>query len=74
MLGGTAAKALIGRDVAVTRERGRLFPFGGATGLITVHPSFMLRIQDEAEKAAEYRRFVADLRLAAAALAGAIAA
>jgi DNA polymerase len=66
-LGGTAAKALLGRDVTVTRERGRIFAFDSETrGLITVHPSYMLRIQDEAEKAAEYRRFVADLRLAAA--------
>ena len=75
MLGGTAAKALLGREVAVTRERGRLFALDAdRQSLITVHPSYMLRIQDEAEKTAEYRRFVADLRLAAATLPVAVAA
>jgi DNA polymerase len=32
--------------------------------LVTVHPSYLLRIEDEDQKAAEYRRFVGDLRLA----------
>jgi hypothetical protein len=29
---------------------------------VTVHPSLLLRVPDEATKAAEYRRLVADLR------------
>jgi DNA polymerase len=33
--------------------------------LITVHPSFLLRLPDETSRAAEYRRFVADLALVA---------
>jgi DNA polymerase len=33
--------------------------------LLTVHPAFLLRLPEEAAKASEYRRFVADLRTAA---------
>ena len=33
-------------------------------GLVTVHPSYILRLRDEAKEEA-YRQFVADLRLAA---------
>ncbi len=36
----------------------------GTPLFVTVHPSYLLRIQDEADKAQAYRDFVADLRLA----------
>jgi len=36
---------------------------------LTVHPSFLLRLPDTAEKALEYGRFVANPRLAAASVA-----
>lgn len=62
-LGATAARSLTGRSVTISRERGRLMPFGtGRMGLITVHPSYLLRLPDRAAQAAEYRRFVDDLR------------
>jgi DNA polymerase len=62
-LGATAARSLTGRSVTISRERGRLMPFsGGRTGLITVHPSYLLRLPDRTAQAAEYRRFVDDLR------------
>lgn len=64
-LGATAAQALSGHAVAVTRMRGRETELMGVRGLITVHPSYLLRIPDEAGRAAEYGKFVADLRLAA---------
>ena len=70
MLGATAASALLGRTVTIGRERSR--PIGledGTTGLVTVHPSFLLRQPDEASRTREYERFVADLRLAASHLA-----
>jgi uracil-DNA glycosylase len=41
----------------------------GAAALVTIHPSFLLRIQDAADKKREYAHFVADLRLAAKILA-----
>ncbi|HEX4302743.1 MAG TPA: UdgX family uracil-DNA binding protein [Rhizomicrobium sp.] len=63
-LGATAAQALSGRAVAVTKMRGRETELMGVRGLITVHPSYLLRIPDAEAKAAEYEKFVADLRLA----------
>ncbi len=63
-LGATAAQALSGHAVAVTKMRGRETELMGVRGLITVHPSYLLRIPDEASKAAEYEKFVADLSLA----------
>jgi DNA polymerase len=35
----------------------------GLQGLITVHPSFLLRAPDEAARKAEYAAFVRDLRI-----------
>jgi DNA polymerase len=65
-LGASAAQALAGKGVAITRLRGReLRWLGGWRGLATVHPSYLLRIPDHAAKDAEYARFVADLKLAA---------
>ena len=62
-LGATAALSVFGRAVAVTRERGVVGEVeGGALGFLTVHPSFLLRLPDEASKAAEFERFVRDLR------------
>jgi DNA polymerase len=63
-LGATAAQALSGKAVAIGRTRGRALELMGVRGLITVHPSFLLRLPDEASKAAEYKAFVADLKLA----------
>jgi DNA polymerase len=63
MMGATAARAVLGRAVAITRERGQAITLGGnATGFITVHPSYLLRLPDEDAKAREYARFVEDLR------------
>ena len=39
---------------------------GGHPGLITVHPSFLLRLPDAAARAREYEGFLADLREVAA--------
>jgi uracil-DNA glycosylase len=62
-LGATAARALTGRDTTIARARGRLMALrDGTDGFITVHPSFLLRLPDEAAKAREYARFVDDLR------------
>lgn len=64
-LGATAALGVLGRKVAVTKERGAPVALAdGSTALLTVHPSYLLRIPDEADKAGERDRFVADLKLA----------
>jgi uracil-DNA glycosylase len=65
-LGATAARALTGRDVTISRARGQLMPLReGVEGFITVHPSFLLRLPDAGSKQHEFERFVADLRLVA---------
>jgi DNA polymerase len=65
-LGATAARALLGRGVTISRERGQPMAVGpDSQGLITIHPSFLLRLPDEDSKQREYRAFLADLRLAA---------
>ena len=66
LMGATAARSVLGRQVTITRERGRPFEMApGATGFVTVHPSFVLRLPDEAAREREYRALVADLREAA---------
>jgi DNA polymerase len=63
VMGGTAARAVLGRAVAITRERGRPIELpGGEIAFVTVHPSFLLRLPDEQSKTREYRAFVDDLR------------
>lgn len=64
-LGATAALGVLGRKVAVTKERGRPMSLpDGAVVLLTVHPSYLLRLPDEASKRQERDRFVADLKQA----------
>ena len=62
-LGGTAALALTGKPVSVSKARGP-HELGEFRGFITVHPSYLLRIPDKAAKEAAYHAFVADLRTA----------
>jgi DNA polymerase len=64
-LGATAARGVLGRDVTISRVRGHwMRPAPSAPQvLVTVHPSYLLRLPDEVQKEAEYRRFVDDLRL-----------
>jgi uracil-DNA glycosylase family protein len=68
-LGATAAKALLGADFRVSRQRGEwvsspLAPRATAT----VHPSSILRAPDEQARKEAYEGFVADLSKVAAAL------
>ncbi|AMO72369.1 hypothetical protein AZE99_11350 [Sphingorhabdus sp. M41] len=66
-LGATAARSLTGKPVKISRHRGEIL--SGADGrsiLITVHPSFLLRIPDEQGRQVEQAKFVRDLQLAAA--------
>jgi probable DNA metabolism protein len=63
LMGGSAARAVLGRAVTISRERGRPIQMAdGQTVFVTVHPSYLLRIPDAAAKAREYEAFVRDLR------------
>jgi probable DNA metabolism protein len=62
LMGGSAARAVLGRAVTISRERGRPIQMpDGQTVFVTVHPSFLLRVPDAAAKAREYAAFVKDL-------------
>lgn len=65
LMGATAARAVLGRTVTIGRERGRAIALGAGQAVVTVHPSYLLRLPDEASKVREYAAFVADLRFAA---------
>lgn len=63
-MGATAARAVLGRPTPIEVNRGKLIPFtADMQVLITVHPSYLLRVPDES-RADAYARFVEDLRLA----------
>ncbi len=64
-MGATALSSLLGRNVRVTRDRGKLFATpAGFPVLVTVHPSFLLRLPDPEEAAREQAKFVEDLKKA----------
>ncbi|HEY2050524.1 MAG TPA: UdgX family uracil-DNA binding protein [Caulobacteraceae bacterium] len=64
-LGGTAALAVFGRAMPIMKSRGKPLALDdGGQGLITVHPSYLLRVPDEEAKATAWRGFVADLTVA----------
>jgi uracil-DNA glycosylase family protein len=73
-LGATAARSLLGRSVTIGKLRGQTLQLeDGTAAFVTIHPSWLLRIEDEAEKEREYNNFVTDLRPAAKALAKKVA-
>jgi uracil-DNA glycosylase len=64
-LGATAAQSVFGKITPINKNRGRLTALDrGFKALVTVHPSYLLRIPDEQDKAREYVRFVDDLKIA----------
>jgi DNA polymerase len=69
-LGATAAQALLGKAFKVSHQRGA-FVDSTLAPLVTatVHPSSILRAPDDEARRAEMKRFVADLKKVAAAVA-----
>jgi DNA polymerase len=68
-LGATAARSVFERPMAIGKSRGQELRLAiGTPAFITIHPSALLRIEDQADKEREYRAFVADLRSVAASL------
>ena len=65
-LGATASRALLGDAFRLMRDRGRVFPTRWARHtLATLHPSAVLRGEDDAAQERLYRLLVDDLGLAA---------
>jgi DNA polymerase len=62
LLGATAAQAPLGASFRVTRERGNFVRSNLAPYVMaTVHPSSLLRIEDDAERKAAIKEFVREL-------------
>jgi uracil-DNA glycosylase len=61
-LGATAASALMGKSVTISKVRGQLVSFReGVEGFVTVHPSYILRLRDES-RTQEQARLIAELK------------
>ena len=68
-MGATAAQSVLGKITPINKNRGRLFELeDGIKALVTVHPSYLLRLPDADARVLEYQHFVEDLRIAAALL------
>ena len=76
-LGAVAAKAIVGRDVKMTVERGQWLPFGlpidgmeQSEVIVTFHPSYVMRQEGEAydriraQSIADFGMIAAKLKLA----------
>src|ERR1700736_2861213 len=64
-MGATAAQSVFGKITPINKNRGRPINLDeGIKALVTVHPSYLLRLPDADAKAREYRRFVDDLKIA----------
>ncbi len=62
-LGATAAQSLAERPVPIGKNRGETLTLAnGLRVFVTVHPSSLLRVPDEADRKAAYTHFVEDLR------------
>jgi len=65
-LGATATRAVMGKPMTISANRGRLIALPNeARALITVHPSYLLRLREERDKRREFDLLVKDLRMAA---------
>jgi DNA polymerase len=68
-LGATALRSIAGKPLAISKVRGRFMAMQtGGRFIATIHPSYLLRIKDEADKRKQYEMFVADLALCREAL------
>jgi uracil-DNA glycosylase family protein len=69
-LGATAARAVIGRPIAVMKTRGQAIQLDDQSqAMVSLHPSYLLRMPDPAAKAEGFAMLIEDLR-AAGTLAG----
>ena len=66
-LGATAGLAVFGKPTPIGKLRGQALQLSDqAQGVVTYHPSYLLRLPDAAAKAEAYAMFVEDLRYALA--------
>ncbi len=64
-MGATAAQSVFGKITPINKNRGHLIALhDGTQAIVTVHPSYLLRLPDKDARAREYQRFVDDLKMA----------
>lgn len=64
-LGATAARSVFERVIIINKVRGRVMPVPeGGEVLVTIHPSYLLRLRENSDNKMEYSCFVKDLRTA----------
>lgn len=66
-MGATAVRGVLRRPMPINANRGRLIelPDGHGKAVITVHPSYLLRLKEDRDKRREFDSLVKDLRFAA---------
>lgn len=70
-MAATGARGIFGKDVQVTRDRGRLIPSSPAPyATATVRPSSILRSRTDEERLAAMATFVEDLKIVLEVLPG----
>jgi len=70
-LGATAAQSLLGKDFRVSRQRGQIIESPLAPHVVaTVHPSAILRAQDDESRHSQMQAFIQDLKHVAQLLKG----
>jgi uracil-DNA glycosylase len=63
-LGATAAQAVLGKSVPITKERGKFMDSSsGLLTFITIHPSAIYRQREKDQQEKEYRRFAEEMKL-----------
>jgi DNA polymerase len=68
-LGATALRSIAGKPLSISKVRGRFLPMRtGGRFIATIHPSYLLRTRDEADKRKQFEMFVEDLALCREAL------
>lgn len=65
MLGATAVRGVTGKAAAIGKSRGTLLPLSHGKGVVTWHPSYILRLPDRSAADVAYAGLVEDLKLAA---------
>jgi DNA polymerase len=64
-LGASAALSVFGQPMPVAASRGRAMPLPDQVqGVVTYHPSYLLRVPDDAGRARSWEAFVGDLKMA----------
>ena len=62
-MGATAAQAVLGKTVPITKERGKFIDLQpGLVTFITIHPSAIYRHREKDEQDKEYRRFASEMK------------